>query len=141
MPPGDEALYLDRRRFSPGLERSLHRQGRIQRRTSPLTEIPDFVLNAPPNHLSWWDEGALRAVAGSARCEDRSDRKVPFSFDSVIYWMARCAPKLTRDRYFQPHWTCALAWSWLVGRACDALFRVPASARPSGLLLIARKPS
>jgi hypothetical protein len=33
------------------------------------------------------------------------------------------------------------AWSWVVGRACDALFRVPASASRSGLLLIARKPS
>src|SRR5213076_3348149 len=54
---------------------------------------------------------------------------VPFSFDSLIYWMGRCAPKLTGDRYFRAHWTwyCALAWSWLVGRACDVLFRVPAS--------------
>ena len=68
---------------------------------------------------------------------------VPFPFDSLIYWMGRCAPKLTGDRYFRAHgtWYCALAWNWLVGRACDALFRVPASARPSGLLLIARKPS
>jgi SAM-dependent methyltransferase len=115
----------------------------VPSRTSPLTEIPNFVLNAPPNHLSWWDEGALRAVAGRLDLQTEAIEAVPFSFDSLIYWMGRCAPKLTGDRYFRAHWTwyCALAWSWLVGRACDALFPVPASARPSGLLLIARKPS
>ena len=26
----------------------------VPSRTSLLTEIPNFVLNAPPNHLSWW---------------------------------------------------------------------------------------
>ena len=115
----------------------------VPSRTSPLTEIPNFVLNAPPHHLSWWDEGALRAVADRLDLKTEAIETVPFSFDSLIYWMGRCAPKLTGDRYFRAHWTwyCALAWSWLVGRACDGLFRVPASARPSGLLFIARKPS
>ena len=114
----------------------------VPSRTSPLTEIPNFVLNAPPNHLSWWDEGALRAVADRLGLRTEAIETVPFSFDSLVYWMARWAPKLTGDRYFRAHWTwyCALAWSWLIGSACDALFRVPASARPSGLLLIARKP-
>jgi SAM-dependent methyltransferase len=113
----------------------------VPSRTSPLTEIPNFVLNAPPNHLSWWDEGALRAVAGRLDLKTEAIETVPFSFDSLIYWMGRFAPKLTGDRYFRAHWTwyCALTWSWLVGRVCDALFRVPASARPSGLLLVARK--
>ena len=46
----------------------------VPSRTSPLTEIPNFVLNAPPHHLSWWDEGALRAVADAARSEGGSDR-------------------------------------------------------------------
>jgi SAM-dependent methyltransferase len=115
----------------------------VPSRTSPLTEIPNFVLNAPPHHLSWWDEEALRTVAGRLALTTEAIETVPFSFDSLIYWMGRCAPKLTGDLYFRAHWTWhwALAWSWLVGRACDALFRVPASARPSGLLLIARKPS
>jgi hypothetical protein len=115
----------------------------VPSRTSPLTEIPNFVLNAPPNHLSWWDEGALRAVAGRLDLKTEAIEAVPFSFDSLVYWMGRFAPKLTGARYFRAHWTwyCALAWSWLLGRACDALFRVPAAARPSGLLLIARKPS
>jgi hypothetical protein len=55
--------------------------------------------------------------------------------------MGRCAPKLTGDRYFRAHWMWygALAWSWLMGRVCNALFQIPASAEASGLLLVARK--
>jgi SAM-dependent methyltransferase len=113
-------------------------------RDSPITDIPNFVLNAPPNHLTWWNEGALRALADRLDLVVEALEMLPFwPCDSLIYWMGRLAPKLTGDRYFRAHWVWygALAWSWLAGRICDALFHVPAMARPSGLLLIARKPS
>lgn len=114
----------------------------VPSRGSAITEIPNFVLNAPPNHLSWWNEDALRALADRLDLLTEAIAAVPFSFDSIIHWMGRCAPKLTGQRYFRAHWIWygALAWSWLAGRTCDALFRVPASAKPSGLMLIARKP-
>jgi hypothetical protein len=101
------------------------------------------VLNAPPNHLSWCNEGALQALSRRLDLVVEALDPVPFSFDSLIYWMGRLAPKLTGERYFRAHWMwhAALAWSWLAGRACDSLFHVPASARPSGLMLIARKTS
>jgi SAM-dependent methyltransferase len=113
-------------------------------RCSPITDIPNFVLNAPPHHLSWWNEDALRALAGRLGLSPEGVEAVPFcSHDSIIYWMGRFAPKLTGQRYFRAHWAwyAALAWSWLAARICDALFRVPATAKPSGLLLVARKPS
>jgi len=113
-------------------------------RHSPITDIPNFVLNAPPNHLSWWNEGALRALADRLDLVVEALETLPFrSCDSIIYWMGRFSPKLTRDRYFQTHWLwyAALAWSWAAGRICDALFRVPATAGSSGLLLAARKPA
>jgi SAM-dependent methyltransferase len=115
----------------------------VPSRASAITKIPNFVLNAPPHHLSWWNETALNALADRLSLAIEAIEAVPFSFDSTIYWMGRLSPKLTGDRYFRAHWTwyCGLAWSWLLGRACDALFRVPASAKASGLLLIARKPS
>jgi hypothetical protein len=99
------------------------------------------VLNAPPHHLSWWNEGALQALAGQLELIPEAIETVPFSFDSIIYWMGRFAPKLTGDRYFRAHWMWygALVWSWIIGRASNLFFRVPASAKPSGLLLIARK--
>jgi SAM-dependent methyltransferase len=115
----------------------------VPSRHSPITDIPNFVLNAPPNHLSWWNEGALRALAGRLDLVVEALETLPFwPCDSIIYWMGRFTPKLTGDRYFRAHWTwnTALAWSWIVGRTCDALFRVPATAKSSGLLLAARKP-
>ncbi len=98
-------------------------------RDSAINKIPNFVLNAPPHHLSWWNEGALRALASRLDLVTETIEAVPFSFDSLIYWMARYAPKLTGNRYFRANWTwyAALAWSWIVGRACDALFSVPAT--------------
>ena len=113
-------------------------------RDSLITDIPNFVLNAPPNHLSWWNEGALRTLAERLDFAVEALEELPFwPCDSIIYWMGRFAPKLTGERYFRAHWAWygALAWGWLAGRAGDALFRVPASAEPSGLLLVARKPS
>ena len=115
----------------------------VPHRDSALTGIPNFVLNAPPHHLSWWNEGAIQTLSRRLDLVVEALEPVPFSFDSVIYWMGRLAPKLTGERYFRAHWIwyAALAWAWLAGRTCDALFRVPATARPSGLMLIARKPS
>jgi SAM-dependent methyltransferase len=109
---------------------------------SPITDIPNFVFNAPPHHLSWWNEAALRALANRLNLAIDAVEPVPFSsHDSIIYWMGRFAPKLTGKRYFRAHWAwyAGLAWSWLVGRVADTLFRIPASAKPSGLLLVARK--
>jgi SAM-dependent methyltransferase len=115
----------------------------VPHRSSALTEIPNFVLNAPPNHLSWWNENALQALSERLDLAVEALEPVPFSFDSLIYWMGRFAPKLTGERYFRAHWIwhAALVWSWLAGRLFDALFRVPAAAKSSGLMLIARKPS
>jgi SAM-dependent methyltransferase len=131
--------------FARDLARCVRCGGRlcivVPSRGSPITEIPNFVLNAPPHHLSWWNEGALRALASRLDLVTETIEAVPFSFDSIIYWMGRFAPKLTGNRYFRAHWAwyAALAWSWIAGRACNALFSVPASAQPSGLLLSARK--
>jgi SAM-dependent methyltransferase len=113
----------------------------VPSRDSPITDIPNFVLNAPPHHLSWWNYTALRALADRLGLVAETIEEVPFSFDSVIYWMGRLAPRLTGDRYFRAHWAWygALAWSWIAGRTCNTLFRVPAAAESSGLLLTARK--
>jgi SAM-dependent methyltransferase len=131
--------------FARALERCLRPGGRlcivVPGRNSPITDIPNFVFNAPPHHLTWWDEGALQALAHRLDLDPEGVETVPFCSHDIIYWMGRLTPKLTGKRYYRAHWTwyCALAWSWLVGRVCDALFRVPESAKPSGLLLVARK--
>jgi hypothetical protein len=40
----------------------------VPSRDSAITEIPNFVLNAPPHHLSWWNEDALRVLADVSIC-------------------------------------------------------------------------
>ena len=115
----------------------------VPSRHSPITDVPNFVFNAPPHHLSWWNEGALRTLADRLDLVVESVERLPFcTHDSIIYWMGRFAPRLIGNRYFRAHWSWygALAWSWIAGRTCDTLFRVPASAQSSGLLLMARKP-
>jgi SAM-dependent methyltransferase len=110
---------------------------------SPFTDIPNFVFNAPPHHLSWWNESALRVLAGRLGLDVEEIQAVPFaSHDSIVWWMGRFAPKLTGDRYFRAHygWYAALAWAGLAGRVANALCPMPASAAPAGLLLVARKP-
>jgi SAM-dependent methyltransferase len=132
--------------FARDLVRCVRPGGRVciavPDRASLVTAIPNFVFNAPPHHLSWWDEGALRALAQRLGLAIEAIETVPFcAHDSIVYWMGRSAPKLTGQRYFRAHWLWhgALVWSWLIGRICAALFRVPASAEPAGLLLLARK--
>jgi hypothetical protein len=59
--------------------------------------------------------------------------------------IAEVSRRRSRDEqamYFRAHWIWygALAWSWLLGRACDGVFRLPTTAKPSALLMVARKP-
>src|SRR5262249_23557572 len=57
----------DRLGFARDLVRCVRPGGRlcivVPGRASPMTDIPNFVLNAPPHHLSWWNESALCALA------------------------------------------------------------------------------
>ena len=77
------------------------------------------MLNAPPHHLSWWNEAAFNALANKPQSGDCGVEAVPFSFDSIIYWMGRFSPKLTGDRYFLSALDLVLrARLELVGRPC-----------------------
>ncbi len=108
-----------------------------------MTDIPNSVMNGPPHHLTWWTERAVHALAEACGVLVESVEKLPPSpVFSNIYWMARAAPKLTGGRFFRHAWVwyLALLWSWLAGRLCSALFRLPARAHRFELLLVARKP-
>lgn len=110
---------------------------------SAINEIPNFVFNAPPHHLSWWNENALRTLAETAGLKVESIEGLPVGAHHRLgHWMGRVAPKLTGEQYFRHAftWHSALAWSFLAGRLCSALFGTPRNAKPVELLLIARKP-
>jgi SAM-dependent methyltransferase len=110
---------------------------------SAMTDIPNFALNGPPHHLSWWTESALETLAKTVGLEVESVECLPRSSSiSILYWMGWAAPKLTGERFFHhaTAWYLGLLWSWLAGRVCNFLFRMPSKINSFELLLIARKP-
>jgi len=112
---------------------------------SALTRIPNFVLNAPPHHLTWWTEQALRALAASAGAEVESIEHAEWNAtDSLLYWMALCSPIRCRDIHFRDHWTwhASLLIGYLGGRLLYAVNKTPRTRDEGGsLLLVARRPS
>jgi SAM-dependent methyltransferase len=110
---------------------------------SAISDIPNFVFNAPPHHLTWWNEQALQTLAESIGLQVQSLEGLPPSpHHRLGHWMGRVTPKLTGKHYFRHAlaWHGALLWSFLGGHLCGALLGTPRGAKPVELLLIARKP-
>jgi len=110
---------------------------------SALTRIPNFVLNAPPHHLTWWTETALRALADSGGATVESIERAEWNAtDSQIYWMARCSPLRCAEVYFRDAWSWHVAAliGFLAGRLLYILNKVPRTTDEGGsLLLVARR--
>jgi SAM-dependent methyltransferase len=137
----------DPAKFAQDLQRCLKPGGllfiSVPKYRSAINDIPNFVFNAPPHHLTWWNERALSALAGSTGLQVLSLAGLPLGAHHRLgHWMGRAAPKLTRDIYFKSSrwWHAALAWSFLAGLALSAVLGTPRRAPPIELLLIARKP-
>lgn len=108
---------------------------------SRMTAIPNFLLNAPPHHLSWWSEGALRALAERLGLEVVALRPAPLGGHAhAIWWAGRLAGRVGREPFFKGDWRwhARLVAGWLAGRALAALRAPPADASIE-LLLVARK--
>jgi SAM-dependent methyltransferase len=109
---------------------------------SPNTTIPNFVINAPPHHLTWWTPGALETLARLLGCEPETVHEIGMDrHDSLIHWMAKVTPVRCRDRFFRQtwRWVAALAFSYRIGALLDRWLPVPKRTRPNALLLVARK--
>jgi 2-polyprenyl-3-methyl-5-hydroxy-6-metoxy-1,4-benzoquinol methylase len=110
---------------------------------SSLTEIPNFVLNAPPNHLTWWNPGAFAALAANFGLEIVSNGTVQASPPhSLIHWIAKMSPVKTSDRYYRHAWPWHL--SLLAGYVLAIIARrfaiLPRITKPIDAVLVARKP-
>jgi SAM-dependent methyltransferase len=108
------------------------------------TQIPNFLFNAPPHHLTWWTPKALATLAERNGAIVESIEIVPWGpYDSLLYWMARCSPIKCRDVYYRNawRWHAAALISYLGGRLLYRLIGVPKNADGgSNLLLVARCP-
>jgi SAM-dependent methyltransferase len=112
---------------------------------SALTRIPNFLLNAPPHHLSWWTKTALLDLAKTSGAIVESVENVPWGkVDSPVYWIERCSPIKCSDVHFRGaiKWHLAAAAGYLLGLGAFKLFGVPRKPKDegAGLLMIARRP-
>jgi SAM-dependent methyltransferase len=112
---------------------------------SAMTAIPDFVFNAPPHHLSWWREPAMRALADRLGLAVEETRLLPpVPAQPLIHWMGRLAPlKAPPDGPWfaaKRSWYAALALAAVLGRIASAVLPLPRHAAPMFVLLVARKP-
>ncbi|WP_375461263.1 class I SAM-dependent methyltransferase [uncultured Enterovirga sp.] len=109
---------------------------------SPNTTIPNFIINAPPHHLTWWSKGSLEALARELGLEPDHVRPVEMSrHEALIYWMAKVTPIRCSKLFFAPKvsWHVALAVSYAIARAIYAVCPLPSRTGPNALLLVARK--
>jgi SAM-dependent methyltransferase len=110
---------------------------------SALTRIPNFLLNAPPHHLTWWTETALRALAegGGATVESIAPA-LWNATDSLMYWMALCSPTRRTGIYFRDAWSwhAAALVGFLAGRLIYAMNKVPKTIdEGAALVMVARR--
>jgi SAM-dependent methyltransferase len=114
---------------------------------SPLTEMPNFVLNAPPHHLTWWNRRAYAALASLLGLETVEITELPPSpHAALVFWMhklsfARSDPP-PGECYFQHRWSwhLSMAVSYALARVADRLLDPPDFRRPVDVLLAARRP-
>jgi SAM-dependent methyltransferase len=110
---------------------------------SAATRIPNFLINAPPHHLTWWTKSALAELAKGAGVIVERIETVPWSSsDAIIYWIERFTPIKCVAEHYRGNW----GWhvSALLGLICGILANwaagVPSyGGEGSGLLLTARR--
>lgn len=62
---------------------------------SYLGTLANFVLNAPPHHVTWWNARSLTALAEIAGLEDARLHHAPVeAWEARLYWMARIQRRL-----------------------------------------------
>lgn len=109
---------------------------------SPITTVPNLVLNAPPHHLTWWTQNALEVLAREIGCRAEAVHPVGMDrHDSLIHWMVKMSPVRCRDRFFRFNWSwlASLAFAYAAGSLLDRWLPLPKSAPANTLLLAARK--
>ena len=111
---------------------------------SALTRIPNFLVNAPPHHLTWWSKAALLELANGAGAVVQSIESVPWgSGDARVYWIERLSPIKCSDVHFRGavKWHAAALTGLALGTVAFKLMGPPKKSADegAGLLLIARR--
>jgi SAM-dependent methyltransferase len=111
---------------------------------SAMTRIPNWLVNAPPHHLTWWTKDALMELSRRGGAEPTLVEEMQWSsFDSLSYWIERCSPIKATDRHYKGDWWWhgASVIGWAGGLIANTLFPVPKGTAGdyANLLMVARK--
>ena len=113
---------------------------------SPLSEIPNFPINMPPHHVTWWNPGAFGALAEKLDLEIVEASTLPPSpHQGQIYWLHKLLMRRTShsadERYYAHRWSwhLSLAAAYLLSKAAVRFRQLPPNLRPVDAYLVARK--
>jgi SAM-dependent methyltransferase len=114
---------------------------------SPLSELPNFLLNAPPHHMTWWTKDAFAALADALGLEPVVIDELPVSpHQGPIHWMHRFSfrhtPPPPHDYYFADRlsWHVSQIAAFWLAQLAIRFKPLPKGARPIDVMLVARKP-
>ncbi len=113
---------------------------------SALTRIPNYLVGAPPHHLTWWTEAALVELVRGAGAIFESVQRAPWGQgDSLLYWIERYSPLKCRDVFYRGavNWHAAALAGFALGTLANAIFGPPKRTvdEGAGLVMFARAPS
>lgn len=111
-------------------------------RDTYVSALPDFALNAPPHHLTWWNAGSIRALLHGHGVRHLTFHWTPVEhWERRLWWMARVARRFQRPGAprFGPSRRRMKIFAWLMAGLLQAI-KQPADVRGATLVATARKP-
>lgn len=114
---------------------------------SLISRLPNFLLNAPPHHVTCWNRSSFTALAEVFRLDivELTDL-APSPHEGLIHWMQSLCPVKAGagpdGLYFAHRWSwhLSLALSYAVARTAHRIKVLPPGARAAHVFMAARKP-
>jgi SAM-dependent methyltransferase len=111
---------------------------------SPHTEVPNNLVNLPPHHLTWWNEGACRALAARLGLEVMRVGALPaYPAQAVAHWMRRlCALQARPGAHVRAgwRWHASAGLAYAAASLLAPILGLPPRSAPLDIMLVARKP-
>jgi SAM-dependent methyltransferase len=111
---------------------------------SYLGTLRNFVLNAPPHHVTWWNAKSLTALADIAGLEDPTLHTAPVeAWETRLYWMARIQRRLlprSADMFeASRRGRIATVTAYVLAGLAERVLTPPIAARGATTVLVGRK--
>ena len=111
---------------------------------SYLGNLRNFVLNAPPHHVTWWNQKSLTRLAQSVGLEEPALHPAPVEWwEARLYWMARIQNRLSprNAAMFEPsrRGRAVTVAAYLLAGLAERFLTPDADARGATTVLVGQK--